>query len=164
VLLRCTARLRELLGEPTTEDRPVSPDDWYVHLLWAQRRKCLLIAHAGTLFSVFAPNVRAAELRPLGAFVAPLIAVQLAAEGFPATTLGTLDPTRAAIAKTADRQVLGCMNDLALTCQHAAADAGGLARLDLSALHRRLQRNITSARDYVPPIDLLADRVKRPRR
>ena len=164
MLLRCTARLRELLGEPPTEDRPASAEDWYAHLLWAQRRKCLLITHAGTLFSVFAPNVRAAELRPLGAFVAPLIAAQLTAEGFPVTALGTLDPARVAIAKTAERQVLGCMNDLALVCQHAAADAGGLARLDLPALHRRLQRNITSARDYVPPIDLLADRLKQPRR
>jgi hypothetical protein len=42
------------------------------------------------------------------------------------------------------------MNELAGACQHAAADAGGLARLDLTALHYRLQRNITSARDYVP--------------
>jgi len=164
VLLRCTARLRELLGESMTEEWPASPGDWYAHVLWVQRRKCLLVTHAGTLFSIFAPNVRVAELRPLARFVAPLIAAQLTAEGFSATTLGPLDPARAAIAKTADRQVLGCMNDLALVCQQAAADAGGLARLDLPALHYRLQRNITSARDYVRPIDLLADRLKRPRR
>jgi hypothetical protein len=44
-----------------------------------------------------------------------------------------------------------------LACKHAAADAGGLTRLDLEALHYRLQRNITSARDYVPPINMLAD-------
>ena len=116
----------------------------------------LLVTHAETLFCAFAPAVRAASLRPLGAFVVPLITRQLAAEGLPAGALGPLDCDQAIIAKTADRQVLGCMNDIARVCQHAAADAGGLARLDLTALHYRLQRNITSARDYVPAVELIA--------
>jgi hypothetical protein len=163
VLLRCTTRLLELLGDPMTEERPASPDDWYANLFWVQRRKCLLVTHAETLFSVFAPAVRVADLRPLDAFVAPLIARQLAAEGFSAAALGPLDRGGVGIAKTADRQVLGCMNDIARACQHAAADAGGLARLDLTGLHYRLQRNITSARDYIPAIDLLASRVQRAR-
>jgi len=164
MLLRCTTRLLELLGDPKTEDRPSSPEDWYANVFWVQRRKCLLVTHAGTLFSVFAPAVRAADLRPLGAFVAPLITHQLLAEGFPADALGPLDPTQAKIARTADRQVLGCMNDLALVCRRAAADAGSVSRLDLQALHQRLQRNITSARNYVPPVDLLADKLQQPRR
>ena len=76
-----------------TEERPASPQDRYAHLLWVQRRRCLLITHADTLFSVFAPNVRAVT-SSLGGFVAPLIVAQLITEGFPATTLGTLDPAR----------------------------------------------------------------------
>jgi len=79
--------------------------------------------------------------------VVALLARQLAAEGLPADALGPLDREPAIVAKTADRQVLGCMNDIAMVCQHAAADAGGLARLDVTALYYRLQRNITSARD-----------------
>ena len=159
--LRCTTRLLELLGDPMTEERPASPDDWYANVFWVQRRKCLLVTHAETLFSVFAPAVRAASLRPLDAFVA-LITRQLAAEGFPAAVLGPLDCGRASIARTADRQVLGCMNVIAGACEHAAADAGGLARLDLTALHYRLQPNITSARDYVPAIDVVANRPSKP--
>ena len=143
MLLRCTTRLLELLGNPITEERPASSDDWYANVFWVQRRKCLLVTHAETPFCVFAPAVRAASLRPLHAFVLPLITRQLAAEGFPAGALGPLDCCPASIAKTADRQVLGCMNDIAGACQHAAADAGGLARLDLAARHYRLQRNIT---------------------
>ena len=164
MLLRCTTRLLELLGDPVTEDRPASAEDWYANVFWVQRRKCLLVTHAGTLFSVFAPAVQAADLRPLGAFVTPLITHQLVAERFPATALGSLDPAQATIARTVDRQVLGCMNDVALVCQHAAADAGSLTRLDLRALHQRLQHNITSARNYVPPVDLLADGLQQPRR
>ena len=164
VLLRCTTRLLELLGDPITEERPASPEDWYANVFWVRRRKCLLVTHAETLFCVFAPAVRAASLRPLGAFVVPLIARQLAAEGFPAGALGPLDCEQAIIAKTADRQVLGCMNDIARVCQHAAADASGLARLDLTALHYRLQRNINSARDYLPAVDLIANRLQPTRR
>jgi len=164
VLLRCTTRLLELLGDPVTEDRPASPEDWYANVLWVQRRKCLLVTHAGTLFSVFAPAVRAADLRPLGEFVAPLITHQLLAEGFPSDALGRLDPAQATIARTTDRQVLGCMNDLSLACHQAATDAGSLTRLDLQALDQWLQRNITFARNYVPPVDLLAVKLRQPRR
>jgi hypothetical protein len=98
--------------------------------------------------------------------VAPLITDQFVAAGFPAASFGPLDPAQAAIAKNADRQVLGCMNDLAFACQHAAADAGSLTRLDPQALHERLQGNITSATNYpyLPPLDLLADKIQQPRR
>jgi hypothetical protein len=50
MLLRCTRRLLELLVNPITEERPASPDDWYANVLWVQRRKCLLVTHAETLF------------------------------------------------------------------------------------------------------------------
>jgi len=33
------------------------------------------------------------------------------------------------------RSVLGCLNDLALTCRLAVEDAGGLSWLDLDGLH-----------------------------
>jgi hypothetical protein len=33
-----------------------SDEDWYSNLLWLDARKCLLFAHAGTLFSVFVPD------------------------------------------------------------------------------------------------------------
>lgn len=156
-MLRCTAQLRKLLrqqaaphvGDPT-------PADWYANVLWIRGRKCLLVTHAGTLFSVFAPNVRAGELRPLADFVAPRIARQLRAEGFGEETLGDLDATQAIIAKTADRSVLGCMNDQAFLCEHAVADSGGLDWLDLDDLHYHLQRNILSARNYVPAVELVA--------
>lgn len=159
MILRCTAKLQALVGrlEPGAESLPASGDDWYANLLWIERRKCLLVTHSETRFSVFAPNVRAAELRPIGPFVVPMIVRQLAAEGLPTDTLGTLDPSQVKVARTADRSLLGCMNDLALTCEYAVAGAGGLIQLDLAALHRGLQRHLSGARGYVPAIELIAD-------
>ena len=158
MILRCTVRLQALVGRPDRQEDPgPSEEDWYANVVMIERRKCLLITHAATLFSVFAPDVRAAQLRPVGPYVVERIVSQLSAEGLDEHALGELDPARVTIAKTADRSVLGCMNDLALTCQLAAEDAGGLARVDLSGLHRVLQRHIYAARGYVPAIDLIAD-------
>ena len=35
-------------------------EDWYANLLVLDRRKCLLLTHPSTLFTVFEPDVRAA--------------------------------------------------------------------------------------------------------
>jgi hypothetical protein len=113
-------------------------------LVWIEGRKCLLVTHAYTLLSVFVPDVRIGQVRPLGPFLVPLIADQLAAEGLPADTLGVLDSARVVVAKTADRKVLGCMNDLAFTCERAVVSDGGLAHLDLPRLHSHLHRNPVS--------------------
>ncbi|MCA1699222.1 MAG: hypothetical protein LC790_10115, partial [Actinobacteria bacterium] len=45
-------------------DAPTSSDDWYANLLWLDRRKCLLIVHAGTLFALFVADIRVRDLRP----------------------------------------------------------------------------------------------------
>src|SRR5215211_1374828 len=54
-------------------DPPPSDKDWYANVLWLERRKCLLLTHAGTLFSVFVPDVRAPQLRPLGPYVVGVV-------------------------------------------------------------------------------------------
>jgi len=36
------------------------------------------------------------------------------------------------LARTADRSVLGRMNDMAFLCEHAIAETGGLARTELT--------------------------------
>jgi len=158
VILRCTARLLAFAGRPDPRADPgPCEEDWYANLLWIERRKCLLATHAATLFSVFSPDVRAAQVRALGSYLAGRIAAELAAAGLPADALGELDGDHVTIAKTADRSVLGCMRDLALSCELAVADAGGMAALDLDELHRHLRQHLSAARGYVPPVDLAAD-------
>lgn len=65
------------------------------------------------------------------------------------------------MAKTADRSVLGCMNDMAFLCEAAISDAGGLADCDLGELNQALHRNINSPRSYQPPVELAAQRLER---
>lgn len=56
-----------------------------MNLVWLDRRKCLLVTHAGTLFPVFVADVRAAGLRPPGPYVVRIIEAELASEGLPPT-------------------------------------------------------------------------------
>ncbi len=160
VILRCTRKLLRLLGTRPAADPGPAPDaeDWYANLRWHDRRKCLLLTHAGTLFTVFEAGVRAADLRDTHRLVTGLIGRELAREGLPAATFGPLEAQELLVARTADRSVLGCMNDMAVLCEHEAATSGGLRRADLAGLNRALRRNINSARGYQRPIDLTRQR------
>jgi hypothetical protein len=161
VILRCTRKLLTVIGPKLVAERAPAPDaeDWYANLLWFDRRKCLLLTHAGTLFSVFEADVRAADLRDTHRLVTGLIARELAREGLPSVTFGLLDEQELIVAKTADRSILGCMNDMALLCEHEIAKSGGPRQAELADLNQPLRRNINSARRYQRPVDLAARRV-----
>jgi Domain of unknown function (DUF6933) len=159
MILRCTNKLLAVIGSPLADPAP-APDaeDWYANLLWFGRRKCLLATHSGTLFTIFEAQVTASGLRATRQLITGLISRELGSEDLPPATFGILDEQQLHLARTADRSVLGCMNDLAFLCQHVIAGSGGLARTDLADLNRSLRRNINSARDYRPPIELAAAR------
>jgi hypothetical protein len=162
VVVRCTGKLLALLGGRTvaSSEPPASDDDWYANLLWVDRRKCLLLAHAGTVFPVFVAAIRKEELRPLGDYLVKRLEPELRAEGLPPQSLGRLDPDDLQLAKTASRSMLGFMNEMAVHCDYAVADAGGLSRCDIGALNHRLRRTLHNrGGDYATPLELVAQRL-----
>jgi len=161
VILRCTKKLLAIIGPSLAAEPAPAPngEDWYANLLWFNGRKCLLLAHSATLFSIFEADVRAADLRATGLLVTRLIRRELRSEGLPPSTFADPDPERVILAKTADRSVLGCMNDMAFLCEHAISGSGGLQSTDIAALNRSLRRNVNSARGYRPPIQLTIARL-----
>ena len=163
MMLRMTAKALSLVGRDriTLTSVPAGDDDWYLNLLWIDRRKCLLITHATTLFTVFAANVRASEIRPIGRYVGSLVRAALRAEALPGHCLGLLDPDRVSIGKTASRQVLAFMNDIAREARFYVADAGGLSRCDIPRLNCRLRRGLHDRGGYASPMDLVAERLGR---
>jgi hypothetical protein len=113
------------------------------------------------LFSVFQPDVTKADLTLIGSFVVALIERELQIEDLPLDTFGSLGSDAVQIAKTADRSVLGCMNEMAFASRLEMSMRGGLARVDLVDLNRRLRRDMHSPRAYARPIDLTAALVGR---
>ena len=158
MLLRCTSRLLQTIGGKTkpalNTAAPASPNDFYANLIWIEGRKCLLVTHAGTLFSTFTPDVRASDLRPLGRFVVPLIQDALNSEGLPSDTFGRLVADDVELAKTADRSVLGCMNEMAWFSELVIMNAGNIRLLDVAQLNHELRRLIFGTLGPAHPIDL----------
>jgi hypothetical protein len=161
VILRCTKKLLAIISPALAAEPVPAPDaeDWYANLLWFDRRKCLLLTHSATLFSIFEADVRASDLRATRDLVTRLIERELRRENLPSSTFGDLRQEEIILARTADRSVLGCMNDMAFLCQEAITRSGGLRRTDLAALNQSLRRNINSARGYQRPIELTAERL-----
>jgi hypothetical protein len=160
MVLRCTKRFHDLLGSrgPLTELSP-GPDDWYANVYIVERRVCLLLIHAETLFSVLDTDVRVAYFDDIGLYLATQITDALASEGLRGTTLGPTDPSDITIAKTARRSVLGHMNEMIFEAELLIQEPGGLERADIDALDRRLRRDLRGrGDDYVVPLELAAAR------
>src|SRR5260370_38181598 len=158
-VLRCPAKMLSMLGARPRVLVTIEPSDqdWYANLLWLDARKCLLLAHAGTLFSVFVPDIRKADLVPIGPSVVGSIHKELEAESFPLDRLGALDSGTIALAKTESRTVLGYMNEMARFCEFAVDNAGALARCDGRGLNHELRRELHPSRrppGYFVPIEL----------
>lgn len=159
VLLRCTARLLRLIGDRAGPPAEVPPgkDDWYANVLIVERRKCLLIMHADTLFAVFDPDVRVAHFDDLGLYVATLVVDALTSEGLSGSALGPTDPASVRVARTASRSLLGHLNQMASEIDYAVAPSGGLQRIDVAEVNRRLRRGLHRRHGrYVVPIELAA--------
>ena len=159
MILRCTKKLIAVIGPVHISEPTPDAEDWYANLLWFERRKCLLLTHVSTLFTILEADVSVSDLRSTGSFISALIKRELLSEGLPPDTFGP-SMEEVVYAKTADRSVLGCMNDMAYMCEVAIADSGSLRHTDLVALNRSLRRNINSARNYERPIDLTIARLK----
>jgi len=161
VIVRCTNRLLGLLGMSAAglSDIAASDDDWYANLLWIDRRKCLLLMHAGTLFPVFDADVRKRDLQRLGPYLVGLIEAALADEPLPPDALGTLDPDAVAVTRTASRSVLGFMNDSAQLCRYHVAAVGGLASIEIDALNHRLRRTLHNRDGYHDALTAVTERL-----
>ena len=165
MILRGTVKMLTLLGvrAAALPDFPSSDDDWYLNLFWIERRKCLLLIHAGTLFPVFVADVRKADITPIEPYVVSLVEKHLHSEGLAANTLGLLNPDDVHLAKTANRSILGVMNDAALHARYRIEAMGGIDRSDTLFLNRFLRRVLHNrAGDYVTPLDLVAQRRRCP--
>ncbi len=166
MVVRCTAKLLNLLGKRSLRlvEAPPSSDDWYANLLWLDRRKCLLITHAGTLFPLFVADIRVADLRPFEGRIVDLVAGALFDEGLPNDVLGRLERSDVQIATTASKHVLGVMNQIAVEIEWTIDQAGGLWNVDARDLNRHLRRSLhTKDGEYRAPLELVHQRLERSR-
>ena len=82
MILRCTKKLLAVLGPNRLQDSAPAPDaeGWYANLVWFDRRKCVLLTHARTLFTILETDVSVSDLRSTNRFLAGLIERELVTE------------------------------------------------------------------------------------
>lgn len=160
--LRATARLLSLLGvrPATLPGVPPSEHDWYGNLLWIDRRKCVLLVHAETLFPIFVADARKADLTPLGPWLTAAIEDHLRSERIPTDALGPLDPKDVLLAKTTSRSILGVMNEIAHDIHYQVAAMGELERTETAYVNHFIRRTLHgSSREYMTPLDRVERRL-----
>ncbi len=157
MIVRCTKKMLDLLGggSGSVGEFPATDDDWYLDLIWFDRRKCLLLVHAGTLFPVFRADVRSPQLRPPGAYLVPAVQAELAAERLPPDIFGPLRSDDVRIARTASRSMLGFMNQMTVEIRYRVMRSNDVRNCDIDALNRQLRRTLRNRNGYVRPIDLV---------
>jgi hypothetical protein len=164
VIVRCTSRLLDLIGDNSKiADIEPSNEDWYGNAFWIDGRKCVLVVHGATLYSVLALDIRVGDLRPPGGFVFTQIVRALDREGLPRNAFGALDAHDVRLGKTVDRSVVGSMNDMVQLTRHIIAYKGGLALCGSSEIHRLLHDTPNGARGYATPLELVRASLATPR-
>jgi hypothetical protein len=153
-VIRCTGKLLKEIGRPRPEFvRADEEATWCANLLRIERRKCLIITHHSTLFTLFVPDLVRAQIRMLPEILALFLNRAMRNEGLRLEQ--NVEPETIALARTTSRSVLGSMNDLAFQCSCHIEAEGGLLRYDRDGLIRRINRVPMSAIDYDYAIDQL---------
>ena len=130
MLLRCTQKfLKELHLKKT--DIKVYPqashplDEWYAHVFTLYpRRKCAVFAHAGTVFSFFALDVKRANLNDIGKVFRQGLGKALFDEHYPAEVIRLFNERmkEIRITSTIDRVMIGTVNRMVLDLQYSGSE------------------------------------------
>lgn len=99
-------------------------------------------------------------MQPFERRVVPLVEAALREEELPPGVLGPFQPAETRLARTASRQLLGVMNQMALECGWLLNQAGGLRGVDVGDLDHGLRlRLYRKGGDYREPLELVLARL-----
>jgi hypothetical protein len=145
-LLRCTKKLRNEMGLSPMDlsgQQHESPlGDWYAHLFFQDRKKCLLFAAEKTLLTFLVTDVKRDQIRQLDVLFRDGLFRLLLDEGFQPTQANPIFDACRTIeyVATADRSMTGSVNELVKDAQFWLGQLGGPATADITALNRKLNR------------------------
>ena|GEM_PF-3064135 len=122
MLLRCTQKflteLRLKKNDITFYPKAAHPlDEWYAHVFTLYpRRKCMVFAHAGTMFSFFALDIKRGDLANPGAFFRTRLGRALFDENYPQAVIEVFNrhTKEIRVTSTIDRVMIGTINRMVL--------------------------------------------------
>ena len=157
--IQCTQKLLKELKVKPEEIQPElsSLANWYANLLLIDRRKCVLLTHQSTLYSVFIPGLKKPDFIHFPEVIGQNIFENLLQEDIPQEQLElVLDEFQTiSYTKTSNRSVLGSMNDLAFQLNCRVSADGGLNNIDIYEVNHYLNQTPMSAIKDTYPIEAL---------
>ena len=120
MVIRCTSKLlKEMdLRKPDLREMPEKQQDflgeWYAHLFYFERRKCVIFTNAKTLFSFVAFGAKRKDIKKLDVVFRKELGRALYEEDFSSQDISWILKACENITygKTISRSVIGSMNDL----------------------------------------------------
>ena len=164
VLVRCTKKLLQLLGEqpgPTNGLVAGVMTEWYANLLWIERRKCILFTDSTSLYSFLVVGVRKKELIDFTPFFTMHLMTSLLNHGVDPSAIPDLSgDIVVSLGRTRDRVVLGCMNDFAFHYKWHIASGGGLDRVAVPLVDRKINEMPMSPLEHVTALNTLSHQLR----
>ena len=139
MILQATKKMQDFAGVKTSEvpDETEQFESWHANLFYLNRKKCLLLTHNESLYSLFLYNVVKKEVPTLIERIKEQLKEQMRRDDFTIAQIAYMLESLGEIryAKTSDRGVLGLMNDMVQAVKwHAEYDG----TIDVFDLNRRL--------------------------
>ncbi|QDU89613.1 hypothetical protein Pla175_30060 [Pirellulimonas nuda] len=159
--IRCTARLRKEMGLKPADLAKTGAaksilGDWYAHLFFFDRKKCVLFAAEKSLLCFTRLAVTRAELRQLDDLFRDGLFRLLLDEGFASEqATGLFDQCRdVSYAMGVDRSMTGSVTELIRMADHWLYSRGGLKGIDLAELNHDLNTVPMSRTNYERAVPL----------
>ncbi len=158
-LICCTQKLRKEMGLKPADLQKSGDDsllgDWYAHLFFQDRKKCVCFVSEKTLLCFIAPALSRDRIKKLDEVFRQGLFRLLLDEGFQPqhATPAFNECQTIQYASTADRSMTGTVTELVKEIQLLLPDFGGVAAPNLPALHHMLNRNPLKRNKYVYAIE-----------
>ena len=160
--LRCTKKAQDALGlksadlsEPSGENFALG--NWYVNFFTQNKRKCLFVMEETTLSSFVLVGLRKEHVKDIGKMFKNGVVKLLELECFPPENICAFEnaPEQVIFTKTANKKLLGNMNDLMSLYERFIYNDGGINNCDLSAIIMKINRIPQKKLDWKYSIDAL---------
>ncbi len=163
--LRCTKKLLTAIGIPRVirgeEIGTALLGDWYANLLVIARQRALLFTNESTLYSFAVLEVKKGMLTRFAAIFIEQLTLNLIHEDIPPYVIERLvtEYRDMGIAGTANRSVLGSMNDVADMLGYYVQEAGAPTASQVLAMNRQLNRSPHKPLGWKLAIEALQERL-----
>jgi hypothetical protein len=153
------------MGNPPLIDIPADTEglgNWYANLIRIDRKKCLLFTNEKTLYSFLIPNVKKATLKNIVDEFRVNVSFNLQSERFSLDIINKAmqEYSEIGFAKTASRQVLGSMNQIAFEYEIRVQMKEGLGNIRILETNRDMNktlRTMLEGKKYFYPIEALME-------